>query len=283
MIQLHDISYHYPDGTPGLSHADLTLEKGECCVLTGPNGCGKSTLFRILNGLAFPQSGSYLLDGQPVTEGYLRSRSNAAAFHRRIGYLFQNSEAQLFTRSVEDEIAFGLWQLDLPEEEVHARTEKYLRMLSLETMRHRAPFHLSGGEKKRCALAAVLAMEPEALILDEATAMLDPRGRKEVLDTVQRLNREQGITVVWITHFMQEAATAQRVLVMDHGKIAMDGTPREVFSQVERLRALRLDVPPMTHLAQLLRQRGVDIGMDVLSVDDMVKEVKRLCPSCLNS
>ena len=215
LIQLHDISYHYPDGTPGLSHADLTLEKGECCVLTGPTGCGKSTLFRILNGLAFPQSGSYLLDGQPVTEGYLRSRSNAAAFHRRIGYLFQNSEAQLFTRSVEDEIAFGLWQLDLPEEEVHARTEKYLRMLSLENMRHRAPFHLSGGEKKRCALAAVLAMEPEVLILDEPLGGLDEEGQQWISDCIRSL-KGPGRLILLATHSRSLAdSIADRRLTMD--------------------------------------------------------------------
>ena len=132
------------------------------------------------------------------------------------------------------------------------------------------------------AIAGILAMHPEALILDESTAMLDPQGRKEVLQTVQRLNREQGITVVWITHFMEEAATAQRVVVMDHGRIAMDGSPREIFSQVDHLRALRLDVPPMTRLAHMLQERGVDIAQSILTVDDMVREVKRLCPSCLN-
>lgn len=215
MIQLHDITYHYPDGTPGLSHVDLTLHKGECCVVTGPNGCGKSTLFRVLNGLAFPQSGSYLLDGHPVTERSLRSRSNAAAFHRRIGYLFQNSEAQLFTRSVEDEIAFGLWQLDLPEEEVHARTEKYLRMLSLETMRHRAPFHLSGGEKKRCALAAVLAMEPEALILDEPLGGLDEEGQQWISDCIRSLKGPDRL-ILLATHSRSLAdSIADRRLTMD--------------------------------------------------------------------
>ena len=217
MIELHDVSYHYPDGTPGLSHADLTLEKSECCVLTGPNGCGKSTLFRILNGLAFPQSGSYLLDGQPVTEHYLRIRSNAAAFHRRIGYLFQNSEAQLFTRSVEDEIAFGLWQLDLPEDEVHARTEKYLRMLSLESMRHRAPFHLSGGEKKRCALAAVLAMEPEVLILDEPLGGLDEEGQQWISACIRSL-KGPGRLILLATHSRSLAdSIADRRLAMDRG------------------------------------------------------------------
>ncbi len=215
MIVLNDISYHYPDGQPALDGLSLQMKPGECCVLTGPNGCGKSTLFRILNGLAFPQSGTYLLDGQPVTERFLKDRKNAAAFHRKIGYLFQNSESQLFTRSVEDEIAFGLWQLGLGEEEVRARTEHYLRMLSLEPMRRRAPFHLSGGEKKRCALAAVLAMEPQALILDEPLGGLDEDGQKWIADCIRSLKGKNRLILI-ATHSRSLAdSLADRRLRMD--------------------------------------------------------------------
>jgi len=153
----------------------------------------------------------------------------------------------------------------------------------MSEFKNRAPHLLSGGQKQRVAIAGILAMHPEALILDEATAMLDPQGRKEVLQTVRRLNEEQGITVVWITHFMEEATHAQRVLVMDHGQIAMDGSPREIFAQVDRLRDLRLDVPPMTQLARLLKERDIDIAPDVLNVEELVKEVKRLCPLCLKN
>lgn len=215
MIDLNDITYLYPDGTPGLNHVSLHLQAGECCVLTGPNGSGKSTLFRILNGLAFPQSGSYLLDDQPITESYLRNKKNAAAFHRRIGYLFQNSETQLFTRSVEDEVAFGLWQLGLSEEEVHARTDHYLQMLSLTAMRHRAPFHLSGGEKKRCALAAVLAMEPQVLIMDEPLGGLDEEGQRWISDCIRSLKREDRL-IILATHNRSLAdSLADRILTMD--------------------------------------------------------------------
>lgn len=219
MILLNDVSYRYPDGTPGLSHVSLHLQAGECCVLSGPNGSGKSTLFRILNGLAFPQSGTYLFDGQPVTENYLRNKKNAAAFHRRIGYLFQNSETQLFTRSVEDEVAFGLWQLGLPEKEVHTRTDHYLEMLNLKEMRHRAPFHLSGGEKKRCALAAVLAMEPQALIMDEPLGGLDEEGQRWISDCILSLKGKDRL-ILAATHSRSLAdSLADRVLTMDkeHG------------------------------------------------------------------
>ena len=219
MILLNDVSYRYPDGTPGLSHVSLHLQAGECCVLTGPNGSGKSTLFRVLNGLAFPQSGTYLFDGQPVMEKFLRNKKNAAAFHRRIGYLFQNSETQLFTRSVEDEIAFGLWQLGLSEEEVHARTDHYLEMLNLKEMRHRAPFHLSGGEKKRCALAAVLAMEPQVLIMDEPLGGLDEEGQRWISDCILSLKGKDRL-ILAATHSRSLAdSLADRVLTMDreHG------------------------------------------------------------------
>ena len=187
MIELKNVTYKYDDGALALDNINLNLEKGKCYCLTGPNGCGKSTLFRILNGLSFPTRGQYLFDGTEITEKYLHNKKNASAFHSRIGYLFQNSETQLFTRSVEDEIAFGLYQLELPDDEIHKRTEHFLEALSLADMRHRAPFNLSGGEKKRCALAAVLAMEPDVLILDEPLNSLDEDGEKFVLECIRNL------------------------------------------------------------------------------------------------
>lgn len=195
-IELQHLSYYYPDGQPALDRIDLSLEQGNCYVLSGPNGCGKSTLFRILNGLSFPTEGRYLLNGTPITEKYMRDKKSAGALHRQIGYLFQNSEAQLFTRSVEDEIAFGLYQLGLPEEEVHARTERYLQQLSLESMRSRAPYNLSGGEKKRCALAAVLAMEPAALIMDEPLSGLDEEGQQWITDCIASLKGAERLILI---------------------------------------------------------------------------------------
>lgn len=196
MIELSNVTYKYNDGTLALDNINLKLTAGECYCLTGPNGSGKSTLFRILNGLSFPTKGKYIFDGTEITEKYLHNKKNAVAFHSRIGYLFQNSETQLFTRSVEDEIAFGLYQLELPEDEVHKRTEHFLEALSLSDMRHRAPFNLSGGEKKRCALAAVLAMEPDVLILDEPLNGLDEDGEKFVLECIRNLKSPDRLIIV---------------------------------------------------------------------------------------
>lgn len=196
MIELSNVTYKYNDGTLALDNINLKLTAGECYCLTGPNGSGKSTLFRIFNGLSFPTKGKYIFDGTEITEKYLHNKKNAVAFHSRIGYLFQNSETQLFTRSVEDEIAFGLYQLELPEDEVHKRTEHFLEALSLSDMRHRAPFNLSGGEKKRCALAAVLAMEPDVLILDEPLNGLDEDGEKFVLECIRNLKSPDRLIIV---------------------------------------------------------------------------------------
>lgn len=218
MIELKNITYKYNDGTLALNNINLNLVAGKCYCLTGPNGSGKSTLFRILNGLSFPTNGKYLFDGTEITEKYLHNKKNAASFHSRIGYLFQNSETQLFTRSVEDEIAFGLYQLELPEDEVHKRTEHFLEALSLSDMRHRAPFNLSGGEKKRCALAAVLAMEPDVLILDEPLNGLDEDGEKFVLECIRNLKSPDRLIIVAShnSQFVEEISDETIRLDKDH-------------------------------------------------------------------
>ncbi len=218
MIELKNVTYKYYDGTLALDNINLKLTAGECYCLTGPNGSGKSTLFRILNGLSFPTKGKYIFDGTEITEKYLHNKKNAVAFHSRIGYLFQNSETQLFTRSVEDEIAFGLYQLELPEDEVHKRTEHFLEALSLSDMRHRAPFNLSGGEKKRCALAAVLAMEPDVLILDEPLNGLDEDGEKFVLECIRNLKSPDRLIIVAShnSQFVEEISDETIRLDKDH-------------------------------------------------------------------
>lgn len=218
MIELNNVTYKYYDGTLALDNINLKLTAGECYCLTGPNGSGKSTLFRILNGLSFPTKGKYIFDGTEITEKYLHNKKNAVAFHSRIGYLFQNSETQLFTRSVEDEIAFGLYQLELPKDEVHKRTEHFLEALSLSDMRHRAPFNLSGGEKKRCALAAVLAMEPDVLILDEPLNGLDEDGEKFVLECIRNLKSPDRLIIVAShnSQFVEEISDETIRLDKDH-------------------------------------------------------------------
>ena len=278
-LTLSELSYYYEPGAPAaLDKVSLQVPRGQFLAVLGQNGSGKSTLAKLLNGLFLPTQGSVTVSGMDT-----RDDARIWDIRRTAGMVFQNPDNQLVATQVYDDVAFGLENIGIPPEEMPARIDRALEMTGMSQFKQHAPHLLSGGQKQRVAIAGILAMQPEALILDEATAMLDPQGRREVLGTVLRLNREQGITVVWITHFMEEAARAQRVLVMDHGRIAMDGTPGEIFSQVDRLRELRLDVPPMTRLAHLLQERGIPISSGVLTVDDMVEEVKRLCPSCLSS
>lgn len=199
LIVLEDVSYKYEDGTTALDHVNLSLMNGISYCITGPNGSGKSSLFRIMNGLSFPTSGKYFFNGNLITDKYLKTKKNAFCFHKSIGYLFQDSEVQLFNRSVEDEISFGLYQMGLADDEITRRTEYYLNALSLTELRHRAPFNLSGGEKKRCALAAVLAMEPPVLMLDEPLSGLDENGERFVSDCIKKL-KESGHLLITASH-----------------------------------------------------------------------------------
>ena len=278
-LSVQNLVYRYdPEGDPAVRGISFEVERGEFLAVMGHNGSGKSTLAKLLNGLFLPTEGMVLLSGMDT-----RDEAHTWDIRRKAGMVFQNPDNQLVATMVYDDVAFGLENIGVPTEEMPARIDEALKLTGMTEFARRAPHLLSGGQKQRVAIAGILAMRPEALILDEATAMLDPQGRQEVFDTVTRLNREQGITVIWITHFMQEAAKAQRILVMNRGDIAMDGTPREVFSQVDTLRGMRLDVPPMTRLSHLLRARGVMMREDVLTVEDVYGEVKRLCPSCLKS
>ena len=278
-LKADGLVYRYePGAKPAIDGVSFGVARGEFVAILGHNGSGKSTLAKLLNGLYLPSEGMVTVSGMDTRED-----KYTWDIRRTAGMVFQNPDNQLVATQVYDDVAFGLENIGVPPAEMPARIDESLRLTGMSDYRDRPPHLLSGGQKQRVAIAGILAMQPEALILDEATAMLDPQGRKEVLDTVKKLNREKGITVVWITHFMEEAAKAGRVMVMDHGRIAMDGSPRDIFSQVERLRELRLDVPPMTKLASLLLERGIPARQDVLTVEEMVGEVKRLCPSCLNN
>ena len=278
-IQVTNLTYRYePDAPKALDTIKLSVPRGQFVAILGHNGSGKSTLAKLLNGLFLPTEGTVHISGMDT-----RDDDKIWDIRRTAGMVFQNPDNQLVATEVYDDVAFGLENIGVPPDDMPPRIDEALALTGMSEFKNRAPHLLSGGQKQRVAIAGILAMHPEALILDEATAMLDPQGRKEVLQTVRRLNEEQGITVVWITHFMEEATHAQRVLVMDHGQIAMDGTPREIFAQVDRLRDLRLDVPPMTQLARLLKERDIDIAPDVLNVEELVKEVKRLCPLCLKN
>lgn len=279
-IEVKNLSHIYMRGTPmenkALENVCMCVEDGEFIGIIGHTGSGKSTLISHLNALEKSEKGCVFVNGMDLGEKGVK----LSEIRRSVGLVFQYPEYQLFEETVEKDIAFGPNNLKLSQEEVKNRVSEAMALVGLdEKYREVSPFSLSGGQKRRVAIAGVLAMKPDVIILDESTAMLDPSGRREVMSTVHRLNREEGISVVIITHYMSEAATADYLIVMDEGRIAMTGTPRDVFRQVEKVRALGLDVPPMTDLAHMLRADGVDMRADVLTVDEMVEEVCRLSSS----
>ena len=270
-----DLVYAYPEAQKNaVDGVSMRVKRGEFLAILGHNGSGKSTLAKLFNALYVPTSGTVWVCG-------LDTRDDELVFDIRqhAGMVFQNPDNQIVATVVEEDVAFGLENNGVPPQEIRVRIDDALRAVNMSQYAKKAPHMLSGGQKQRVAIAGVLAMKPDVIILDESTAMLDPSGRREVMQTVHRLNREEGISVVIITHYMGEAAGADYVIVMDEGKIAMSGTPREVFTQVEKVRALGLDVPPMTDLANMLRSSGVDVRADVLTVEEMVEEVCRLSSS----
>ena len=275
-LRLEDVSYQYePDARPAVSHVTLAVERGSFVAVLGHNGSGKSTLAKLMNALFLPTEGRVLVCGMDTL-----TEEKVWNIRRHAGMVFQNPDNQIVANVVREDVAFGLENLGVPQDEMVRRVEAALSAVRMSEFAETAPHMLSGGQKQRVAIAGVLAMEPELIIMDEATAMLDPSGRAEVLATVRKLNREKGMTVVWITHFMEEAAVADRLVVMNDGSVALEGTPRQVFSRVEEIKALGLDVPPMAELAQTLRDRGLPLPEGILTVSDMVKELKNvLCPS----
>ena len=273
-IQLNQVSYTYEDApSPALSHVTASIAPGEFVAVLGHNGSGKSTLAKLLNALYLPTEGTVVVCGFDTKKEEL-----VWEIRRRAGMIFQNPDNQIVATVVKEDVAFGLENLGVPTEEMLPRIESALSAVRMSKYADKAPHLLSGGQKQRVAIAGILAMEPSVIIADEATAMLDPSGRKEVLETIRTLNRQKGITVVWITHFMEEAALADRVLVVTDGQIRLSGTPAEVFDRVDEMREMHLDVPHMTALASALRAEGMPLKPGILTVDEFVKEVERLCP-----
>lgn len=274
MIKVSGLGHRYNPGTENetlaLAGIDLDVRPGEFLVIIGHNGSGKSTLAKHFNALLLPEEGQVLVAGMDTArpENLWRVRQTA-------GMVFQNPDNQIVATVVEEDVAFGPENLGVPPAEIAARVDAALVAVGMEAYRHHAPHLLSGGQKQRVAIAGILAMKPACIILDEATAMLDPVGRAEVLSTVRRLNKQEGITVIHITHYMDEAVGADRVIVMEAGRIVLSGTPRQVFAQVERLKELGLDVPQATELAHQLRQCGFDIPPDVLTVEELVDHLCR--------
>ena len=274
-ILLKDVSYTYDEASsPALNHISAAVRQGEFVAVLGHNGSGKSTLAKLINALYIPSSGNVVVCGYDTKEEKL-----VWEIRRRAGMIFQNPDNQIVATVVKEDVAFGLENLGVPSEEMIPRIEKALSAVRMNKYADSAPHMLSGGQKQRVAIAGILAMEPSVIIADEATAMLDPSGRREVLETVRMLNRTKGITVLWITHFMEEAALADRVLVVTDGQIRLEGTPAEVFDRVDEMRDMHLDVPHMAALANALRLKGMPLPGGILTVEDMVREVeKALCP-----
>lgn len=273
-VQLNDVTYSYEEqASPALSGVSAVIQPGEFVAVLGHNGSGKSTLAKLLNALYIPTDGNVVVCGYNTREEKL-----VWEIRRRAGMIFQNPDNQIVATVVKEDVAFGLENLGVPTEEMIPRIESALSAVRMSAYAEKAPHMLSGGQKQRVAIAGILAMEPSVIIADEATAMLDPSGRKEVLETIRALNRQKGITVVWITHFMEEAALADRVLVVTDGQIRLAGTPAEVFDRVDEMREMHLDVPHMTALAAELRAAGMPLRPGILTVEELAEEVEKLCP-----
>jgi energy-coupling factor transport system ATP-binding protein len=269
IIELQNVTFEYPSGDnrqiKALKNLSLTVEEGEYIALIGPNGSGKSTLARHLNAILLPTGGVVAVDGFITTQ-----EEHRWEIRRRVGMVFQNPDNQIVATTVEEDVAFGLENLGMETSLMAQRVTEALEMVGLQSLRSHAPHLLSGGQKQRLAIAGIIAMRPRCLVLDEPTAMLDPRGRREVLETIKRMNHQEGITVVHITHFMEEALEADRVIVMDRGQIAHAGPPADIFGGDIDLYALNLEVPAIPRLIQLLRSQGMDIPAGVLKVDELV-------------
>lgn len=267
-------NYNKDDNASGKAALDgisLNVKKGEFVAVIGHNGSGKSTLAKHFNAILLPTAGTVKVKDMDTKDDNLLIKIRQTA-----GMVFQNPDNQIVATIVEEDVAFGPENLGVPPAEIRKRVDESLKTVDMEEYAHHGPHLLSGGQKQRVAIAGVLAMHPECIIFDEPTAMLDPSGRKEVISTIKKLNKEEGITIVLITHYMEEAVDADRVVVMDDGKVVLEGTPKKVFSQVKQLKKLGLDVPQMTELAYELRRSGIEIPEDILTIDEMVEVLCQL-------
>ena len=272
MLQARDLRFRYDPERPDYAVDGVSLEvaRGEFVAVLGANGCGKSTLAKHFNAILLPESGTVLVEGIDT-----RSEEHLYDIRQKAGMVFQNPDNQIVATIVEEDVAFALENLGVPTSEMRARVDEAMQLTGIYEYREKAPHKLSGGQKQRVAIAGVIAMRPDCLILDEATAMLDPRGRRAVMDTIRRL-RESGITIVSITHYMEEAAQADRVLVMSHGRVVMEGTPEQVFSQTETLKGYHLDVPHAAELRDALAAAGLPLPEEVITPEACARALYEL-------
>lgn len=275
IVKAQDVVFGYPTENGGsnivLRGVTLSVEQGSFVAVLGHNGSGKSTIAKHFNAILLPEKGKVTVGGLDTAE-----EENLYEIRQQVGMVFQNPDNQIVATIVEEDVAFGPENMGVEPSEIRRRVDEALSDVGMMEYASHAPHQLSGGQKQRIAIAGIIAMRPACIVLDEPTAMLDPRGRQEVMNTIRKLNTEHGITVVLITHYMEEAAQAGRVVVMNDGEILFDGTPREVFSHVQELKAVGLDVPQATELCWLLRQDGFDIAGDILTEEECVEAVSRL-------
>ena len=271
IIEVKNVTYEYSDENvnyTAVNGVSLDIERGSFTVILGHNGSGKSTLAKMLNGLFKPTSGDILVDGINT-----KDEETEIEVKRKVGMVFQNPDNQLISSIVEEDVGFGPENLGVAPEVIRERVDDALKSVGMYEFKNSTPHHLSGGQKQRIAIAGMIAMQPDCLILDEPTAMLDPKGRAEIVDTVIKLNKEKGMTVVLITHYMEEAEKADRVLVMNDGEIIADGTPKEIFKNVKQLKSVGLDVPQTTELLYALSQNGINVTTDVISIKEAAENI----------
>lgn len=271
IIEVKNVTFEYGENEEKVSvlnNFNLNIERGSFTVILGHNGSGKSTLAKLLNGLYKPTSGEVLVNGISTND-----EEREIEIKRTVGMVFQNPDNQLIASIVEEDVAFGPENLGIDPKEIRVRVDEALKAVDMFEFAKSAPHKLSGGQKQRVAIAGIIAMSPECIVLDEPTAMLDPKGRREIINTILKLNREKNITVVLITHFMEEAENADRVVVVNDGVIAQDGTPKSVFSNVGFLKSIGLDVPQTTELLFALKQNGTNVNTDVISIEEAAEEI----------
>lgn len=273
IIEVKNVSFEYnldDEKKPILKDFSIDFERGSFTVILGRNGSGKSTLAKLLNGLNKPSGGKVLVDGMDTSLS-----EHEIEIKRRVGMVFQNPDNQIIATIVEEDVAFGPENLGFPPDEIRKRVDNALKAVDMYDYKDHAPHKLSGGQKQRVAIAGIIAMEPRCLVLDEPTAMLDPKGRAEVMQVIQRLNKQKNITIVLITHYMDEAINADRVIVMDEGNIVLDGTPKQVFSQPELIKKSGLELPQPTELIFELKKAGIDFEDGIISVDECVEALAK--------
>lgn len=280
IVQAKDLTFEYirrdEEGnvegiTTAVDNVNIDIKAGDFVAVLGHNGSGKSTFAKHLNALVMPTEGTVYVDGMDTKDA-----DNTLKVRQTAGMVFQNPDNQIVGTLVDEEVGFGPENIGVPTEEIWERVEKSLKAVGMYKFRNASPNKLSGGQKQRVAIAGIVAMKPKCIVLDEPTAMLDPLGRKEVIHVLHELNKKEGVTIILITHYMEEAIDADHVFVMDNGKVVMEGTPRQIFSQVDKLKELRLDVPQVTELAYELKKEGLPVKDGIIRNEELVEEIKRL-------